>query len=62
MKDRRFGKTFEQWQEELDSDLTFMFGLDSEMMPDWCWWDLWDCGLTAAEAVQDYVENQGFFA
>lgn len=58
----RFGKTFDVWQAELDEALIFQFGMDSGMMPDWCWWDLWDCGLTPREAVQDYFDNGGFFA
>lgn len=59
----RFGYTFEDWQKELDKALSFQFGgFDSQDLPDWDWWDLWDSGLTPSEAVDDYMDNQGFFA
>lgn len=59
----RFGMSFNDWLEELDKAMRFQFGgFDSNDMPDWCWWDLWDSGLTPSEAFNDYMENQGYFA
>lgn len=50
--------TFETWMATVDRILARQCsGFDSQDLPDYCWKDLWEEGLTATEAVEDFREE-----
>ena len=59
--ERRNGLSFDFWKIVVDKYMVERFGVESDFLPDWEWWALWDAGVTAKEAFTDYVENDGFF-
>jgi hypothetical protein len=47
--------TFDQWMSNVDTLLENRVGLDSGSLEDWNWFDDYDSGLSAHEAVDDWL-------
>ncbi len=49
--------TFEKWMAEVDDCLVRKVGVSSADLPDVCYRDLFDQGVTAEEAADEAIEN-----
>lgn len=46
---------FEIWLKELDEVVRERLGLSHLDLPDYCWAEIWESGVTPAEALEDYL-------
>jgi hypothetical protein len=54
-------REFERWMTAVDNVIAVkLYGLSSSDLPDQTWRDWFDEGLTAAEAAQECLENEGY--
>lgn len=49
--------SFELWMIKVNNLLAAKVGVGSEDLPDYCWRDAFDDGLTPKEVVTDYLEE-----
>lgn len=53
--------TFEQWKAEVDQLLIAEFGMDSNSMDDYCWYDEYKLNqATPEEAIDGFRDEFGF--
>ena len=52
--------TFMQWKEQIDSELLSICGLTSECLPDTCYRDNYDGGMSAKEQALELLEEEGY--
>ena len=55
-----WGQTFSAWHQECDKQCWNKAGVGINDLPDWHWWDTWHDECSAAEAVELFLEEQGF--
>lgn len=48
---------FEVWKEKVDAILENSIGLTSDDLPDICYWDLWESGVTPRAAALEALHN-----
>jgi hypothetical protein len=49
-------RTYDEWMRAVDAELCKLVFLPSADLPDACWMDSWEAGITAKEAAREYVE------
>jgi len=52
-------KTFEQWMAEVNQQIENMYGLSSDDLPDCCYRDWYDDGLSTKSAARRAIKNAG---
>ena len=50
-------KTFEQWKQEVDRFVDIMTGLSSDDLPDICYRDLFEDGVSSKRAAARAIRN-----
>lgn len=53
-------QTFEEWLEQVDSELNRQCGLSHNDLADQCWHDWYDDEMSPEEAAIECLENEGF--
>jgi hypothetical protein len=53
-------QTFDQWMKDVDKYLLRKVGLTHSDLPDFPSYDMWSDGISAEEAAQDLLEEEGF--
>lgn len=51
---------FSDWMARVDRLLVKKVGLDSGSVEDWPWNADYDCGLSPQEAVEDWIDENGY--
>jgi hypothetical protein len=49
---------FENWLEKVDAEFIAIVGLDRDSWPDQDYWDMYESGVSAKEAVAIAIENE----
>ena len=53
--------TFDEFMKKVNQYLIKKTGMDSEWLPDYCYWDCWDSEMTPLETALEAIENAKTF-
>ena len=53
------GKTFEQWFSQVNAEISRKTGLTTDDLPDMCYLEMYEDGLTAPRAARKAIKNAG---
>lgn len=53
-------KLFEQWMKEVDDEVWAIAGCSVHDLPDYCFRDAFDGGVSAGEVAREVLEEEGF--
>jgi len=51
--------SFDDWMAAVDECLEENFGVVSDDLPDWDFWNAWDSGMSVAKACREIIKNAG---